>query len=52
MLTLFRFRIMMLLPHHECPRTIVHNNIFGGEGAGRFQPQDSIDLFLYPNFAQ
>ena len=27
------------LTHHERPRTIVHNNIFGGEGAKRFQPQ-------------
>lgn len=49
MLTLFRFRIMMLLPHHECPRTIVHNNIFG-EGARRFQPQDSITLFSVSEF--
>jgi hypothetical protein len=40
----------MLLPHHERPKTIVHNNIFGGEGAKRFQPQDSITLFSYPNF--
>lgn len=45
MLTLCRFRIKTLLPHHERPRTIVHNNIFGGEGAKRFQPQDSITLF-------
>lgn len=50
MLTLFRFRTMMLLPHHECPRTIVHNNIFGGEGARRFQPQDSITLFSISEF--
>jgi hypothetical protein len=37
----------MLLP--QCaPETIALNNIFGGEGARRFQPQDSIALFLYP----
>lgn len=46
----FRFRIMMLLPHHKHPRTIVHNNIFGGEGARRFQPQDSITLFPVSEF--
>lgn len=50
MLTLFRFRTTMLLPHHECPRAIVHNNIFGGEGARRFQPQDSITLFSVSEF--
>jgi hypothetical protein len=35
----------MLLPHCA-PETIALNNIFGGEGARRFQPQDSITLFL------
>lgn len=45
LLTLFRLRIMTLLPYHERPATIVHNNIFGGEGARRFQPQNSITLF-------
>lgn len=38
------------LTHHERPRTIVHNNIFGGEGAKRFQPQDSITLFFVSKF--
>ena len=50
MLTLFRFRIIMLLPHHESPRAIVHNNIFGREDARRFQPQDSITLFSVSEF--
>lgn len=40
----------MLLPHHERTRTIVHNNIFGGEGARRFQPQDSITPFSVSEF--
>lgn len=41
-----RLSIQMLLPHW-IPETVALNNIFGGEGARRFQPQDSITLFLF-----